>query len=170
MIRALHIGAAAPGAFGQVDREINAEGMLLMPGLVNGHFHSSVNHLKGALDSLPLELFMLYESPAEAAEVTPRMVYVRTMLAAMEMLRSGTTAVLDDAFFVPGSDARYHRCRDASVRRQRHSGRARAGSAQCPGTQQVPVSWPTSCRRTCGRLLPRHQRWMPPGCSGATSI
>lgn len=101
VIRALHIGAAAPGAFGQVDREINAEGMLLMPGLVNGHFHSSVNHLKGALDSLPLELFMLYESPAEAAEVTPRMVYVRTMLAAMEMLRSGTTAVLDDAFFVP---------------------------------------------------------------------
>ena len=101
MIRALHKGAVAPGAFGQADREIDAAGMLLMPGLVNGHFHSSVNHLKGALDSLPLELFMLYESPAEAAEVTPRMVYVRTMLAAMEMLRSGTTAVLDDAFFVP---------------------------------------------------------------------
>lgn len=101
VIRALHVGAAAPGAFGQADREIDAEGMLLMPGLVNGHFHSSVNHLKGTLDSLPLELFMLYESPAEAAEVTPRMVYVRTMLGAMEMLRSGTTAVLDDAFFVP---------------------------------------------------------------------
>jgi 5-methylthioadenosine/S-adenosylhomocysteine deaminase len=101
VIRALHTGEVAPGALGPADREIDAQGMLLMPGLVNGHFHSSVNHLKGTLDSLPLELFMLYESPAQAPEMTPRRVYVRTMLAAMEMLRSGTTAVLDDAFFVP---------------------------------------------------------------------
>jgi 5-methylthioadenosine/S-adenosylhomocysteine deaminase len=101
VIGALHIGTAAPEAFGHADREIDAAGLLLMPGLVNGHFHSSANHLKGSLDSLPLELFMLYESPAEGAEMTPRRVYVRTMLAAMEMLRSGTTSVLDDAFFVP---------------------------------------------------------------------
>ncbi len=65
------------------------------------HFHSSVNHLKGSLDSLPLEIFMLYESPAEAQAVTPRTAYVRTMLGAMEMLRGGVTCVLDDAFFVP---------------------------------------------------------------------
>ncbi|HTV76729.1 MAG TPA: amidohydrolase family protein [Steroidobacteraceae bacterium] len=102
VIQTLHAGKAAAGAFGRADREIDADGMLLMPGLVNGHFHSSVNHLKGTLDSLPLELFMLYESPAQAPEPTARQVYVRTMLAAMEMLRCGTTAVLDDAFFVPG--------------------------------------------------------------------
>jgi 5-methylthioadenosine/S-adenosylhomocysteine deaminase len=101
LIQALHPGWLAPGALGSADREIDAAGLLLMPGLINGHFHSSVNHLKGALDSLPLEIFMLYESPAEAQAVTPRMAYVRTMLAAMEMLRTGTTAVLDDAFFVP---------------------------------------------------------------------
>ena len=101
VIQAVHAGAVAPGALGSADREIDAAGLLLMPGLINGHFHSSVNHLKGALDSLPLEIFMLYESPAEAQAVTPRMAYVRTMLAAMEMLRTGTTAVLDDAFFVP---------------------------------------------------------------------
>lgn len=101
VIRALHVGIAAPGAFGPADREIDAAGFLLMPGLVNGHFHSSANHLKGGMDSLPLEIFMLYESPAEGAEMAPREVYVRTMLAAMEMLRSGTTSVQDDAFFVP---------------------------------------------------------------------
>src|SRR5580692_950309 len=101
VIQALHSGTVAPGALGTADREIDAMGLLLMPGLINGHFHSSVNHLKGTLDSLPLEIFMLYESPAEAPAVTPRMAYVRTMLAAMEMLRTGTTAVLDDAFFVP---------------------------------------------------------------------
>jgi len=82
-------------------REIDGTGHLVMPGLVNAHFHSSVNHLKGSLDSLPLEIFMLYESPSDTAPVTPRAAYVRTLLAALEMLKGGVTAVLDDAFFVP---------------------------------------------------------------------
>jgi 5-methylthioadenosine/S-adenosylhomocysteine deaminase len=99
------ITAVGPGAAQTVAgpmREIDGTGHLVMPGLVNGHFHSSVNHLKGALDSLPLEIFMLYESPPlDAATMSPRAAYVRTALGALEMLRTGTTAVLDDAFFVP---------------------------------------------------------------------
>jgi cytosine/adenosine deaminase-related metal-dependent hydrolase len=83
-------------------RVIDGHDRLVMPGLINGHFHSSVNHLKGSLDSLPLEIFMLYESPAlDAAAMSPRAAYVRTMLAALEMLKVGVTAVQDDAFFVP---------------------------------------------------------------------
>ncbi len=75
---------------------------LLMPGLINAHFHSSVNHMKGRLPCLPLELFMLYESPAlETLRLTPRQAYLRTMLGCIEMLRTGTTAVMDDCFFVP---------------------------------------------------------------------
>lgn len=81
---------------------IEAAGMLVLPGLVNAHFHSPVNHMKGRLPSLPLEIFMLYESPSlEALRPTPREAYVRTLLACMEMLRSGVTAVQDDAFFTP---------------------------------------------------------------------
>ena len=83
------------------DREIDARGRLLMPGLINAHFHSSVNDLKGSLDSLPLEIFMLFESPASRAAVEPRTAYIRTLLGALEMLRGGVTCVLDDAFFVP---------------------------------------------------------------------
>lgn len=83
-------------------RRIEGRGHLLMPGLINAHFHSPVNHMKGALPSLPLELFMLYESPGlEALRPTPREAYVRTLLGAVEMLRGGVTAVQDDAFFVP---------------------------------------------------------------------
>lgn len=67
---------------------------LLVPGLVNAHFHSPANHLKGSLPSLPLELFMLYESPAvEALRPTPREAYLRTALGVIELLRGGTTAV-----------------------------------------------------------------------------
>jgi cytosine/adenosine deaminase-related metal-dependent hydrolase len=82
-------------------QQIDGAGHLLMPGLVNAHFHSSVNHLKGSLDSLPLEIFMLYESPELGVEAGPRSAYVRTMLGALEMLKGGVTTVLDDAFFVP---------------------------------------------------------------------
>ena len=77
---------------------------LLIPGLINAHFHSPANHLKGALQSLPLEMFMLYESPPGASRPTAREAYLRTMLAALEMLRTGTTAVQDDAFLLPYPD------------------------------------------------------------------
>lgn len=100
--------AASPHISGQDTagtREIDASGQLLMPGLINGHFHSSVNHLKGSLDSLPLEIFMLFESPSDGATASARAVYLRTMLGALEMIRSGVTAVLDDAFFVPAPSA-----------------------------------------------------------------
>ena len=82
-------------------RHIEATGHLLMPGLVNAHFHSSANHLKGSLESLPLEIFMLFETPADGTRNDARAAYVSTLLGAIEMLKSGVTTVLDDAFFVP---------------------------------------------------------------------
>jgi 5-methylthioadenosine/S-adenosylhomocysteine deaminase len=100
-IVAVEAGYTPPGCASHDVRDINGAGHLIMPGLVNAHFHSSVNHLKGSLESLPLEIFMLFESPPDGVAMDPRAVYVRTMLGAAEMLRSGVTAVLDDAFFVP---------------------------------------------------------------------
>lgn len=88
-----------PGPLGV--RHIDATGHLLMPGLVNAHFHSSANHLKGSFESLPLEIFMLFETPADGARSDARAAYVSTLLGAIEMLKSGVTSVLDDAFFVP---------------------------------------------------------------------
>ena len=111
-----------------------------MPGLVNGHFHSPVNHMKGALDSLPLEIFMLYESPAsEALRPSPREAYLRTMLAALEMLRGGTTAVQDDAFFVPHPTPDDHRRGDAGLRGLRHPRDRGAGSAGGRRTRQAAL-------------------------------
>jgi 5-methylthioadenosine/S-adenosylhomocysteine deaminase len=98
-------GGAADVGNGEV-RVIDGHGHhLLVPGLINAHFHSPVNHMKGSLPSLPLELFMLYETPSQgAARPSPREAYLRTMLGALEMLRTGTTAVQDDAFLLPTPD------------------------------------------------------------------
>ena len=104
LVRADRIVAVTPEAIEPEagTRVIAGGGKLLMPGLINAHFHSPVNHMKGRLDSLPLEIFMLYESPAlDALMPSPREAYVRTQLACAEMLRTGVTAVQDDAFFVP---------------------------------------------------------------------
>ena len=88
------------------DRVIEARGMLAMPGLVNAHFHSPGNLLRGMVDGLPLEVFMLYEVPPLAAGVpVKRLNYVRTMLGAVEMLRNGVTCLMDDAFHIPVASA-----------------------------------------------------------------
>jgi len=93
--------AASPGA-----RIVEGGGRhLLVPGLINAHFHSPANHLKGSVRSLPLELFMLFESPADPAMApSPREAYLRTMLGAIEMLQRGITCVQDDAFLMPFPD------------------------------------------------------------------
>ncbi len=83
-------------------RVINASGKLAMPGLINGHIHSPGNFRKGALDNLPLEIFMLYEvPPLSDTPPDPHMNYIRTLLGNIEMLKLGITAVHDDAFYVP---------------------------------------------------------------------
>ncbi|MBM9504024.1 amidohydrolase family protein [Actinacidiphila acididurans] len=97
------VGPALDGTAPEGTRIVPGHGHhMLAPGLINAHFHSPANHLKGMLPSRPLEVFMLYESPAdEALRPSPREAYLRTMLAALEMLRGGTTSVQDDAFVMP---------------------------------------------------------------------
>jgi 5-methylthioadenosine/S-adenosylhomocysteine deaminase len=83
-------------------RIINASGLLAMPGLVNAHVHTPGNFVRGTLDNLPLEIFMLYEVPPLSDNPPDyRTNYVRTMLGTMEMLKLGITSVQDDAFYVP---------------------------------------------------------------------
>lgn len=120
-IEALGPGVAR-GDLGPVQREVDGSGLLAMPGLVNAHFHSPGNLMKGFLPGHPLEVFMLHEVPplADAGD-GGRLVYLRTLLGAMEMLRRGVTAVQDDAYHVPVAteenlDAIMRAYRDAGLR------------------------------------------------------
>lgn len=81
---------------------IEAAGSLAMPGLVNAHFHSSGTFNRGLVDNLPLELFMLYELPPFDFGPFPAELYrARVLLGAIEMLKTGVTAVLDDPIYSP---------------------------------------------------------------------
>ncbi|MDF2797303.1 MAG: hypothetical protein K0R85_47 [Devosia sp.] len=81
---------------------LDLDGDIVIPGLINAHLHSPGNFMRGTLENLPLEVFMLYEVPplADGAE-DPATVRLRTQIGAAEMLKLGITTLMDDAFFVP---------------------------------------------------------------------
>jgi len=73
------------------------------PGMVNAHSHSNENWFRGRFDNLPLEPWMLFSYPVLAAPAqSAREIYVRTLLGALEMVRSGTTSVVDFLYEVSG--------------------------------------------------------------------
>jgi len=78
---------------------IDAEGRLVVPGLVNCHTHAPMTLFRGLADDLEL-MTWLHEHifPAEAKSVNPEMVYWCSKLAAAEMILSGTTTVADGYF------------------------------------------------------------------------
>lgn len=81
---------------------IDGTGKLVMPGLVNSHLHSGEALFKGRYDNLPLELWMLYSYPILGAKaLAERMIYLRSMVVAIESLKTGVTCLTDDIFEAP---------------------------------------------------------------------
>lgn len=93
---------------------IDAGGNLVMPGLVNGHNHCGMTLFRGMADDLLLDSWLFeHIFPAEAAHASPDMVYWCTLLAAAEMMLSGTTTVADCYLF---SDQAARALRDSGMR------------------------------------------------------
>ena len=72
----------------------DATGMILMPGLVNAHYHSYGTLLKGTENSLPLEPWALY-TVAYGRALGAEAMRLAVLLGAAEMIRNGVTACLD---------------------------------------------------------------------------
>lgn len=94
----------AGSAEGPAARSIDGTSHLAVPGFINGHHHSHENFQKGRFESLPLELWMNLVRPLKPVPVTPEQVYLRTMIGAIEALRSGTTTIVDDLNVSPHLD------------------------------------------------------------------
>ncbi len=120
VIEAIGPDLTLPHAF--TDAEvIEAQGMLAMPGLINAHFHSTSAFMKGAIEGLHLEPYMLYEAPTEDRWEAKRIYYLRSVLSAMDMLKIGITSVRDDAHFfshptMESIDGVFEAFRDAGMR------------------------------------------------------
>jgi 5-methylthioadenosine/S-adenosylhomocysteine deaminase len=79
---------------------INARGMLVMPGLINGHTHAAMSLFRGIAEDLSLDEWLhAYIFPAEARNVTEDFAAWGTRLAILEMLRGGITTYADMYYF-----------------------------------------------------------------------
>jgi 5-methylthioadenosine/S-adenosylhomocysteine deaminase len=79
---------------------MDAAGGLVIPGLVNAHGHAPMVLFRGVADDLKLmDWLQKYIFPAEKNNVTAAFVKAGTELAALEMIRSGTTTFADMYYF-----------------------------------------------------------------------
>src|SRR5207302_566062 len=85
------------------DESVDCSRFLVVPGMVNAHNHSNENWFRGMWDNLPLEPWMLFSYPVLAAPAqSPDEIYLRTLLGAIEQLRSGATCVVDFLYELDG--------------------------------------------------------------------
>lgn len=85
----------APGSVAAEGKDVvEAAGMLVMPGLVNGHNHAQTNLGKGLADRWTLEL-LLNHAPWTGGRRTLEEKYLSAAIGACEMLRKGCTASYD---------------------------------------------------------------------------
>ena len=92
---------APEAAFAKHVEVIRADRAIVMPGLVNAHMHSNESFEQGAYDNLPLELWLMHSYPPFGMPaLSEREHYLRTMICAMESIRSGVTTLQDDLLHV----------------------------------------------------------------------
>jgi 5-methylthioadenosine/S-adenosylhomocysteine deaminase len=105
------LGAEVEPAAG--DDVLDAAGMTLLPGLVNGHTHAAMTLMRGYGGDLPLMKWLQDKIFPVEAKLTADDVYWGTRLACVEMTRSGTVRFWD-MYWQPEAVARA--VQDAGIR------------------------------------------------------
>src|SRR5688572_4644100 len=82
---------------------IDASGRLVLPGLINAHYHSHDTLCRGLFEELPLEIWLLYTLPM-GRNRSKEEVRARTLVGALESLRAGITTVQDMLNLTPLND------------------------------------------------------------------
>ena len=87
------------------DEVIDASGLILVPGLVNGHTHAAMTLFRGYGDDLPLMEWLEDKIWPAEARLTEEDVYWGARLACLEMIRTGTVRFWD-MYWHPAGTAR----------------------------------------------------------------
>jgi 5-methylthioadenosine/S-adenosylhomocysteine deaminase len=82
---------------------LDASGRLVVPGLINAHYHSHDTLCRGLFEELPLETWLLYTLPM-GQKRSKEEVRARTLVGAIESLHCGITTVQDMLGLVPLDD------------------------------------------------------------------
>src|ERR1051325_994656 len=82
---------------------VDAHNRLVVPGLINAHYHSHDTLCRGLFEELPLEFWLLYTLPLSANRSREEL-RARTLVGALESIRCGITCVQDMLGLVPLDD------------------------------------------------------------------
>jgi cytosine/adenosine deaminase-related metal-dependent hydrolase len=82
---------------------IDATDRLVLPGLINAHYHSHDTLCRGLFEELPLEIWLLYTLPM-GQNRSKEEVRARTLVGALESLHCGITTVQDMLGLAPLND------------------------------------------------------------------
>ena len=84
----------------KADKIIDAEGKILLPGLVNTHTHLSMTLFRGVADDLALDTWLNDNIWPLEANLNGDYCYIGALLGAVEMIKSGTTTFSDMYFYM----------------------------------------------------------------------
>lgn len=82
-----------------VVKVIDADGGIIMPGLINTYTHAAMTLFRGLADDMPLMTWLNGRIFPAESRLDAEAVYWGTMLACAEMIRSGTTCFCDMYLF-----------------------------------------------------------------------
>jgi 5-methylthioadenosine/S-adenosylhomocysteine deaminase len=92
--------AALNSDFVSSEELIDAHGQIVIPGLINAHSHSYTSYLKGTIDNVPLDIYMLHAFAGNTIR-NPREIYVSTQLEGLQLLKFGVTSTFDHFMMRP---------------------------------------------------------------------
>jgi 5-methylthioadenosine/S-adenosylhomocysteine deaminase len=95
--------AVGPNLSAENAKEVDARNRLIVPGLINAHYHSHDTLCRGLFEELPLEFWLLYTLPMGANRSNEEL-RARTLVGALESIRCGITCVQDMLGLVPLDD------------------------------------------------------------------
>jgi 5-methylthioadenosine/S-adenosylhomocysteine deaminase len=82
------------------DEIVDGSRLVAMPGLVNAHTHTYATLFSGSFEQLPLDIWRL-RMRAPVQRLSGEQLYLSTLFACAQMLRTGTTTCLDHYFASP---------------------------------------------------------------------
>jgi 5-methylthioadenosine/S-adenosylhomocysteine deaminase len=101
LIQGGFIERIAPGLPADGAETIEAAGKLVVPGLVNAHYHSHDVLAKGLFEEMPFDVWTLHSNPGNYGPRSQEEIRLRTLIGAAEQLRNGITTVQDFLTVVP---------------------------------------------------------------------
>ncbi len=94
------VGPALPAERCAGAELIDARDHLVMPGMINAHYHSHDTLCRGLFEELPLEYWLLYTLPL-GAHRSKEEIRLRTLVGALEAMRCGITTLQDMLGLIP---------------------------------------------------------------------